>query len=390
LFSLDLGQIGSDRLNLFLNGALSGKLASRGIFERLSSTHTMSHKKRRIEKVCLNCGHEVEERFCSKCGQENLELNDSVTHLIIHYFQDLFHYDGKLWHTLKYLLTRPGQVAKDYMDGKRQSHLEPIRFYVFASTVFFLFFFFVVGDEPYTSGVTPETNYSKRLYNLNQEKLFLAGSADTVPVNQLIQSVQRQSGDTLSQGVDSIIKDVKVQLLVDEQDTLSSQGWLADLIEERFEARAAELEAKHEGDEDKATGKIVNEIVHAMPQLFFLSLPFFALFLKLLYWRSRRTKYVEHFIFSIYHYAYLFVIMFFYIVMAWMMDSADGSMIDRIDDWLTLIFVLYPFVYLFLSMKRFYDDQWTKLFIRYIALSLLLLFIIMVLFLFLVILTFLF
>lgn len=154
----------------------------------------MSHKKLRSDKNCLNCGHEVEERFCSQCGQENLELNDSTIHLIIHYVQDLFHYDGKLWNTMKSLVTRPGLVAKEYLEGKRQRYLEPIRLYVFASTVFFLTFFFYIGDETITNSVTPATNYTKRLYNLKQEKTFQLGTADTVHANALISSIQKISG----------------------------------------------------------------------------------------------------------------------------------------------------------------------------------------------------
>src|SRR6188508_1592278 len=108
----------------------------------------MSHNKLRQEKNCLNCGHIVEERFCSHCGQENLEIQDSAFHLIIHYIQDLFHYDGKFWHTLKTLMLKPGQVAVEYMEGKRTRNLKPVQFYVFASTVFFLLLFYMYkGDD---------------------------------------------------------------------------------------------------------------------------------------------------------------------------------------------------------------------------------------------------
>ncbi|MDZ4747708.1 MAG: DUF3667 domain-containing protein [Saprospiraceae bacterium] len=350
----------------------------------------MNHKKRRTEKHCLNCSHEVEERFCTQCGQENLELNDSTLHLIIHYIQDLFHYDGKLWHTMKSLVTRPGLVAKEYLEGKRQRHLEPIRFYVFASSVFFLTFFIFIGDETYTSSVTPETNYSKRLYNLEQEKSFLQGTADTVYANTLIHSIQRLQIDVASIADDSSASEVEIELFDVQADTAAQVGWLEYILDEGMLKRAEELEKEHEGDEVKATTALVNEVVHTLPQLFFLSLPFFALFLKLLYWRSQRKTFVEHFIFSIYHYAFLFIIMLLFILVVATLRLLGSEWEEEVESWLALIVIVYPVVYLFLSMRLFYKDQWIKLTLKYIALSALLITTIIVLFVMLAVITFFF
>lgn len=332
----------------------------------------MSHKKLRQEKNCLNCGHAVEDRFCTHCGQENLELNDSAMHLILHYLQDLVHYDGKLWHTLKSLVIRPGLVPKEYMAGKRQSHLEPIRFYVFASTVFFLTFFLVLGSDLFISDITPETNYSKRLFHLNQEKEFRKGDADTAAVKQLIYSLQHLTEDSLTVVTDSIKQLVDQEVLANQEDTTDEMGWLGKILAEKYDAKEKELETQYAGDKVKVTNAILQEIVHKLPQLFFVSLPFFALFLKLLYWRSRKGAYVEHFIFSIYHYAFLFTIMLLYILTVSLTNKVEGEFIDSVKELLGLAMLFYPFIYLFLSMKRFYNDRWAKLTLRYLVLMVLL------------------
>lgn len=350
----------------------------------------MSHKKLRQEKNCLNCGHTVEDRFCSHCGQENLELKDTAIHLMLHYVQDLFHYDGKLWHTLKRLVTRPGLVAKEYMEGKRQMHLEPVRFYVFASTVFFLIFFFVLGSDLYTSNVAPESNYTKRLYHLKQEKDFLKGHPDTVAVNQLITSLRSHAGDTISDSRDSLHSEVEIELFDAPLDTTTDKGWLEKMLTEKVEAKTEELEAKHEGDEAKAISAVFAEIVHTMPQLIFLSLPFFAFFLKLLYWRSRKSAYVEHFIFSIYHYAYLFSILLLFIIIDGLMDRIKWEFIDTVKAWLAVAMAVYPFLYLFLSMRRFYNDRGVWLVFRFFTLLFLLGITILMLFLLSVVVTFFF
>jgi hypothetical protein len=356
----------------------------------------MSHKKLRQEKNCLNCGHTVEDRFCTQCGQENLELNDSTLHLIIHYVQDLFHYDGKLWHTMKSLVTRPGLVAKEYLEGKRQRCLEPIRFYVFASTVFFLMFFLYVEDDSDSTSVTPAANYSKRLYNLNQEKTFLQGTVDTVHANALISSVQRMAGgqhiseDTVSSLRDSINVLLEARLTDTLAETEEQMSWLETFVEKRFQSWSEEVNEKYEGDENKANSVIGEKVLHSLPQLFFLSLPFFAFFLKILYGSSKRKLFVEHFVFSIYHYAYLFFVMFLFYLVLIVGKMIDSTLAEVLEEWITLIVVFYPLIYLLLSMRRFYEDRWLVLSLKFTALSMLLVATMIVLFILILIIAFLF
>lgn len=333
----------------------------------------MSHKKLRIEKNCLNCGHEVEERFCSQCGQENLEIKDSTLHLIIHYVQDLFHYDGKLWHTMKSLVTKPGLVAKEYMEGKRQRYLEPIRFYVFASTIFFLMFYVYIGDKPLTTSEAPATNYTKRLYNLKKEKSFLQGTADTAHANALISTVINISGiDTTFELGDSSVTRIDIDLRDSLREDEEQMGWLEKIFEERSQMWLEEVNEKYEGDANKASRVVGDKIKHSLPQLFFLSLPFFAFFLWLMYGRSKRKPYVEHFVFSVYHYAYLFIVMFLCYLISTLFNIPDGSEDDPSDMWLNLIVIFYPLIYLFLSMRRYYEDRWFFLSLKFIVLSALL------------------
>lgn len=340
----------------------------------------MSHKPLRTDKHCLNCGQRVQERYCSHCGQENLELNDSVIHLVIQYVRDLFNYDNRFWHTLKNLVTKPGLVAAEYMQGKRQSYLEPIRFYAFTSTIFFLIFFFALGDGELTTAIAPAENYPKRLYNLEREKSFLQGTPDTMYVVPLIHALRMRSGDTIP-----VVGDSSLQVVIDNgtdsiEDAQEPAGWLEKFIDEKTEAKQKELEEEFEGDQNQAGNALIKEFMHKIPQLFFLSLPFFAFILKILYWRSRRSSYVEHFVFSIYHYAFLFVIMLFYFLVVVVTDRLESPALEVVKEWLGYGLFLYPSLYLLLSMKRFYADRWGKLIFRFCVLLFLLLIVMLGLF----------
>ena len=101
----------------------------------------MSHLTERKEKDCLNCGTMIQGRYCHVCGQQNLEPKESVWHLVSHIFNDITHFDGKFFTTLKDLLFKPGFLSREYVKGRRASYLDPIRMYVFTSAIFFLVFF---------------------------------------------------------------------------------------------------------------------------------------------------------------------------------------------------------------------------------------------------------
>ncbi|HXB34527.1 MAG TPA: DUF3667 domain-containing protein [Puia sp.] len=101
----------------------------------------MSHLKERKEKNCLNCQATLIGRYCHVCGQENLEPKETVWHLVQHFFNDITHFDGKFFSTVKYLLWKPGFLSKEYVAGRRMSYLNPIRLYVFTSAFFFLILF---------------------------------------------------------------------------------------------------------------------------------------------------------------------------------------------------------------------------------------------------------
>jgi hypothetical protein len=98
----------------------------------------MSHHELREEKTCLNCGNNVEQRFCGNCGQENIEPRQTFGHLIAHFFEDLTHYEGKFWETLRYLFFRPAFLTKEFIAGRRNRFLPPVRLYIFASFITFL------------------------------------------------------------------------------------------------------------------------------------------------------------------------------------------------------------------------------------------------------------
>jgi hypothetical protein len=98
----------------------------------------MSHKKYRAETNCLNCGAEVAGKFCSNCGQENLETRENFLHLAGHFISDYFHFDSKFFRSLIPLFFKPGFLTKQYWEGKRVSYIHPLRLFFFITILFMI------------------------------------------------------------------------------------------------------------------------------------------------------------------------------------------------------------------------------------------------------------
>ena len=90
--------------------------------------------------TCLNCNISLrpEDNYCPNCGQENKTHKIPVSHIVLETFEDFFHFDSKLWNTVKTTFTRPGKITIDYLEGKRARYVPPVKLYIFISFIFFL------------------------------------------------------------------------------------------------------------------------------------------------------------------------------------------------------------------------------------------------------------
>jgi hypothetical protein len=73
---------------------------------------------------CLNCGKLVKGSFCSHCGQSAKVARFTLTHIFTSDFlQKIIYINKGFFFSVKELFTRPGHSVREYMAGKRVSHL---------------------------------------------------------------------------------------------------------------------------------------------------------------------------------------------------------------------------------------------------------------------------
>ncbi len=392
----------------------------------------MSHLKERKEPVCLNCQtNPLYGRFCHICGQENLEPKETVWHLVQHFFNDITHFDGKFFSTVKYLLRRPGFLSAEYTKGRRAAYLNPIRMYVFTSAIFFIILFSLPSAQKVIQiNQTPEKAVFKGLPELRSDQARLNAKLlhadeegkesigeELVNLRLTMSSIRKDYGDTTTRKFSK--KQLEAMLTQAYSDSLQVAG-LPPEARERIRAiiKSANDSSRHFNflgwDQSRYRGveqydsiqaatpdslkdgwfkhmmmrKLVHadeaynhdprgyqqhwveSFLHSFPKIMFLSLPFFALILRLLYVRRRKFLYVEHGIFTIHVYCATFMASLTLILLNELTNFVHWGWLKTVCNFLIFFLVLYIFIYLYKAMRKFYQQRRAKTIFKYFTLLL--------------------
>lgn len=333
----------------------------------------MSHFKQRKEKNCLNCNAEVQGRYCHECGQENLEPTETAWHLVTHFFNDITHFDGKFFQTLKYLVARPGFVSKEYMLGRRMSYLNPIRMYIFTSAIFFLIFF-SLNDFDANNMETKFKGKALSQINSMDSASFAEFTSDLNGGDPLTRDEFQKYMDTVRRNGFKITPNKYRDKA--EYDSALKAGKDHNWFERTLTYKQIELNEKYKGDNSKIQASFINAIMHSFPQMLFVSLPLFALMLQLLYLRRKNFYYANHAIFSVHLYIFIFIVLLAIIGLAQLRNYTGWSWLN----WFVGIAYLYIFYYEYKAMRNFYKQRRGKTFLKYILLNTMLLFLVTLLF----------
>lgn len=333
----------------------------------------------------MNCGATVQGRYCHVCGQENTEPKETFWHMVTHFFYDITHFDGSFFVTLKDLLFKPGFLSREYMLGRRRKYLHPVRMYVFTSAVFFLVFFsmFHVSEKSISANSnerTPEgfTIKEKALKNAKTKEdsanimkgLELMGYKDDTVKNKVNTKSYNKNND--NDGFTfSIGSEVGKYSSVKEYDSIQRSlpgnkrdAWITKVLTRK----SVELNEKYNGDQDKLAVEVINKFLHSFPYLLFVSLPLYALFLKLLYIRRRKEYYfADHAVFLVHLYIFTFLFLLFYFGLDKLEKNTHWSAIGVVQ----AILILTGLFYTLKAMKNFYRQGWGKTILKFIIFNIL-------------------
>lgn len=323
-------------------------------------------------------------RYCQHCGQENIVTRESFWSLCKHFVYDIIHFDGNFFHTLGTLFTRPGLVPRQYAEGKRASYLHPIRMYLFTSAIFFLVFFSIGANLINDSSGEARINKTERLrLAKDYRKKLLDNGPDSPAIKKKIALLSDTGKVLLQKDIDlSDVKDRSFDMgSVREYDSIQRAlpaGQRDDWFSSLFKRKLAAADEKYKGNSKEIFNAWQEAFLHKLPYMLFVSLPFFALVLKLLYVRRKNFYYSDHATFTLFHYIFSFILLLVFFLLMKAGDWTHWNIIKLP----AILLLLWGGVYLLLSMKRFYVQGWGKTVMKFLLLNLLAFLVMMILFLF--------
>ena len=86
--------------------------------------------------VCANCETTLEGPYCHACGQR-AHLHSRLRDLLHEAVEGIAHLDGRIWRTLPLLALNPGRLTREWREGRRVRHLQPLHLFLFAVFLFF-------------------------------------------------------------------------------------------------------------------------------------------------------------------------------------------------------------------------------------------------------------
>jgi hypothetical protein len=261
------------------------------------------------------------------------------------------------------LITKPGFLSAEYKRGRRASYLNPVRMYIFTSFVFFIIFFSAV------SYITEDGFNVTSVSGVSVANIERMDSTEFADFTKMLTQGKRVLSKQEYRGyIDSITTDSNYTIIGDnyknreEYDSLVNAGkvkhnWFWKKITEKN----FELKDKYKSQQ-QVVEAFFNKLIHYFPQILFVSLPFFALFLKLIYVRRKEFYFVSHGIYSVHLYIFYFISLLISLLLNILKDATDWGVFGLINTVLILLMLFYEYK----AMRHFYAQRRAKTIFKFL------------------------
>ncbi|WP_165699459.1 DUF3667 domain-containing protein [Hymenobacter jejuensis] len=283
--------------------------------------------------------------------------------------EGVFHFDGKVFRTLRLLLFAPGSLTLRFWQGKRVAYVPPVRLYVFISFLFFLLLSLALHAPEHGATRTLGERLRQTSIQFRADSIRLAGkmpTADSARIKLLLRKSRHVA--VLNGIVNSDVNSDTVEYRRWNGVLYTPQEWreLPDYSSAQFD----DVLRRH-GQEPSVLSRFVlrqgyrvmqsseqelsHQFVRGISLMMFVLMPVFALLLKLLYIR-RKQYYLAHLMFAIHVHCFAFLLFSVNMALSLFAHMPAKSI---------LVVLLIVALYLVLALHKAYQQNWLKTAVKF-------------------------
>lgn len=291
-----------------------------------------AHAPAHADAPCPNCNAPAPGKFCAACGESTTVHSPSAFEFVHEFVGHYVALEGKLWTTLRLLMFKPGQLTAQYLQGRRVRYVNPLRVYLTLSLVMFALI---------------------KLYGVELPQLAFDATSFGIEYSHTVPDPNRPGEmKTATLQVNAHERGEKLAPLETAITQLGNVNptWRDNV--QRFMNEPAERKAE-----------VLNRgFLGNVPYMLIGALPLFALYLKLIYFRTGRY-YGEHLVFALHANAFAFLLASIMIMVpgnvVWLAIAACQGLFAHISawDWFKLLPFVWLVAYLPVAMQRVYGGS---------------------------------
>ena len=324
-------------------------------------------------KSCLNCetALDISEKYCHQCGQLNSTKKLTIKDFFEEFLSNFYAYDSRLRNSIVSLFTKPGILAKEFNEGKRQKYANPFRLFLSVSIVLFIVINFnnskedaLQGwdDQKFEENTVTEKQTDSLKYdllgtdlnvNITSKKHQIKFHKDSIYTKKQLENDKSHIEYTITSFRNFHLKYPEKST----EKSLIELGFENDFYNRFLFDKTKFFKSNEIGSE------VLDYFFQKLPLLIFVSLPILTLMFWLVFY-SKSKNYTEHLVFTYTFYTFLFLGLIVFNLTDYI-SSRSARFLQTIS-----FSILFPF-YLYKSLRNFYQNSRWKTIFKFVLLNIL-------------------
>jgi hypothetical protein len=278
---------------------------------------------------CENCSAPLTGRYCAQCGQPGIDYHRSFGALIADAADAFLNVDERFLKTFGLVLFKPWRLTNEFLAGRRQRYVHPLRLYLIASVAFF----FVIRSLEHFHG---DEQRHAVVFDNGRKHSQASPAPSATPASSPAASPSAQSPPK---------EENDVALQFDDKDDWDAKSpfekWLKNRVKEKIGPS---------GDKGMI---FLKALIDNLGPMVLCCIPLFALVLKLLYVFKRRY-YIEHLVFALHTHAFVFLSTLIIIGIGFLLNWKAPGLTPVVSVFLGFAVVIN----LLVAIRRVYRQNW--------------------------------